>query len=324
MTAYTLPEYAKGQEDLKVRATIELFPEAVDFMGVIPFVGAPAGVYRYQEEGELPNHMGFRALNEQPTLGYGLMNDVVEQTYPIAGNIDVDRRLIARHGPDRRAIEETMQIKRKASIWANTFIFGDNRSAPREFTGLRTRLRPVGSGSASVNGSNYMSRVMANSEASGGGALSLLQLDRAIGLVENPNAIIMPKALKDRLPAAARDTGIGGFITQDKNEQGMPIMRYAGLPIYTGYGVTKFGEFLPFNEVGFGGGSAVTSSIYIVRFDETGVCALEQSPMEVTDIGLTEGGVFYRTNIEHDVGMMVGDPFAAIRLSSITNAAIVK
>lgn len=324
MTVHTLPEYAKGQEDLKVRATIELFPEAVDFMGVIPFASAPAGVYRYQEEAELPDNMGFRALNEEPTAGHGLMNDVVEQTYPIAGNIDVDRRLIARHGPDRRAIEEQLQIKKKASIWANTFIDGDNKSNPREYSGLKTRLRAVGSGSTSVDGSNYLSRVIANAQGSGGAALSLIQLDRAIGLVENPNAIIMPKAIKDRLPAAARDTGIGGFITHDRDGQGRPITRYGELPIYTGYGVSKFGEFLPFNEVAFGGGSAVTASIYIVRFDETGVCALEQSPMEVTDIGLTEGGTWYRTNIEHDVGMMVADPFSAIRLTSITNAAIVK
>lgn len=321
MAVHTLPEYAKGQEDLKVRATIELFPMAVDFMGVIPFMSAPSGAYRYQEEAELPTNMGFRALNEEPTAGHGLMNDRVEQTYPIAGNIDVDRRLIARHGPERRSIEEELQIKKKASIWANTFIDGDNQSAPREFTGLKARLKIVG---GVVDGSSYESRVLANSTASGGGALSLAQLDRAIGLVENPNAIIMPKALLDRMPAASRDTGVGGFITFDKNEMGQRIARYGDLPIYTGYGVSKFGEFLPFNETGQGGGSAVTSSIYVVRFDETGVCALEQSPMEVTDIGLTEGGVWYRTNIEHDVGMMVGDPYSAIRLSSITNAAIVK
>ncbi|MFV1593280.1 hypothetical protein VWZ88_12530 [Phaeobacter sp. JH20_36] len=324
MTVHTLPEYAKGQEDLKVRATIELFPEAVDFMGVIPFKSAPSGAYRYQEEASLPENMGFRALNEEPTAGYGLLVDRVEQTYPIAGNIDVDRRLIARHGTDRRSTEERMQIKKKASIWANTFMFGDNQSQPREFTGLKARLRPVGTGSASVDGSNYMSRVVANSQASGGGALSLSQLDRAIGLVEGCNALIMPKAIKDRFPAAQRDTNVGGYIQVKPQEFGEEQVYYRGIRIFTGYGVSKFGEFLPFNEVGFGGGAAATSSIYPVRFDETGVCAIEQSPMEVQDMGLTEGGVWYRTNIEHDVGMTVEDPFGALRLSSIANAPIVK
>lgn len=322
MPAITLPEYAKSFDAAsKQRAIIELFPEAVDFMGAIPFLNAPGGAYRYQEEGALATNVAFRALNEEPSSGYGLLSDRVEQTYPIAGNIDVDRALIRRMGTDHRSTVERMRIKEKAKLWADNFMFGDNATNPRTPTGLKVRLRSVG---GSVDGSNYMSRILTNSSASGGGALSLAQLDRAIGLVENPNAIIMPKALKDRFAAAERDTAIGGFVTVDKDDMGRPVTRYNGLPIYTGYGVTKLGEFLPFNEVGSGGGSAVTSSIYIVRFADDGVCALEVAPMEVTDLGLTDGGVYYRTNIEHDVGMAVLDPFSAIRLSSITNAAIVK
>lgn len=318
---HTLPEYAKTVEDPKQRAVIELFPESVDFMSVLPFVPAPNGAYRYQEESALPNNMGFRAINETPSEGHGLLNDRVEMTFPIAGNIDVDRALIRRHGPDRRSVEEKMSIKKKAKVWADTFMFGDNATAPREFTGLKNRLKAVG---GSVDGSNYESRLIANSTSSGGAALSLAQLDRAIGLVENPNAIIMPKALKDRMAAAQRDTDIGGFITFDKDEWGRPVMRYGELPIYCGYGVSKFGEFLPFDEVANGGGSAVTSSIYVTRFSEDGVAGLEVEPMDVQDMGLLDDGVYYRTNIEHDVGMAVFDPFAAIRLSSITNAAIVK
>jgi hypothetical protein len=214
-----------------------------------------------------------------------------------------------------------MSLKKKAKVWADTFIGGDNQSAPREFTGLKARLRAV---NGSTDGSNYMSRVLANSTASGGGPLSLAQLDRAIGLVEDPTAIIMPKAIKDRFAAAQRDTTIGGFISLDKDEMGRQIMRYGNLPIYSGYGVTKFGEFLPFNEVATGGGAAVTSSIYIVRFGEDGVTALETSPMEVTDFGLLENGVHHRVNIEHDVGMGIFDPFAALRMPSVTNAPIVK
>lgn len=321
MAAITLLEYAKGVEDAKSRAIIELFPESVDFMGAIPFMTAPGGAYRYMEEGALPNNMGFRAINEAPTSGYGLLNDKVEQTYPLAGNLDVDRALLRRHGMEHRTVREKMMVKQKASVWADTFIRGDNSATPREYTGLKERLRIVG---ASVDGSNYDSRVLANATGSGGAALSLAQLDRAIDLVENPNAILMPKALKARFAAAERDTAIGGFVTQDKDDMGRVVTRYNGLPIYTGYGVTKFGAFLPFDEVAYGGGSAVTASIYIVRFADDGVCALETNPMEVTDMGLLEDGITYRTNIEHDVGMAVFDPYSAIRLSSITNAAIVK
>lgn len=134
----------------------------------------------------------------------------------------------------------------------------------------------------------------------------------------------MPKSIRDRFPAAQRDTSIGGYITLDKDEMGRVVTRYGQLPIYSGYGVSRYGEFLPFDEVAFGGGSAVTSSIYIVRFSEDGVCGLEVAPMEVTDFGLLEDGANMRVNVEHDNGMAILDPFAAMRFSSVTNAAIVK
>lgn len=321
MAVMTLPEYAKGQEDMTIRAIVELYPEAVDFLTVMPFMTAESGSFRYQEEGSLPDNVAFRAINEEPTAGAGLMLDKVEKTFPMAGNLDVDRRLIARQGIDRKSVEQAKHVKKHGSIFANTFLFGDNQSNHREFSGMKTRLAAVG---GSVDGTNYESRLMANATVSGGGALSLSQLDRAIGLVESPNAILMPKAIKDRFPAAQRDTSIGGYIDVQPQEFGEEQVRYRGLQIYTGYGISKFGEFLPFNEVAHGGGGAVTSSIYVVRFSEDGVCGLQQQPMEVTPIGLTEGGVWDRTNVEWDCGMMIEDPYSAIRLSSITNAAIVK
>jgi hypothetical protein len=321
---HTLVEYAKTVEDQKSRAIIELFPEMADILGVIPFKTAPGGRYGYYREGALPNNMGFRAINEVPAEGHGVINDLTEQCFPIAGNIDVDRVLINRYGMERRSMEESMSIKRKAKVWIDTFMNGDNFSAPREFTGIKNRLRAVGSGNTSVDGSNYESRVVANSTSSGGAALSLANLDLAISLVENPTHILMPKKLKHRLPAAVRDAGVGGLYTNDTEDMGRRVERYDGLPILTGYGITPFGAFLPFNEVAFGGGSAVTASIYILSFGETGICGLETSPMQVTDMGLLQNSVHYRTNIEHDTGICIESPYAGIRLTSVTDAAIVK
>jgi hypothetical protein len=322
MSVHTLVEYAKGYDGSEAeKAIIELFPDELDFLSVMPFKTAPGGKYGYYREGELPDNMGFRAINEEPTASHGVINELTEQCFPIAGNLDVDRKLIDRHGTRRRAMEERMQVKSKAKKWGDTFIAGNNRTNPREYTGLKERLQIV---SGDVSAANYDSRVIANSQASGGGALSLQMLDLAIGHVDNPTAIIMPRKLKTRFGAAQRDTDIGGFITFDKDDMGKKITRYGDLPIYTGYGISPFGEFLPFDEVAYGGGAAVTASIYIVSFGEMGVCGLETLGMEVKDIGLTEGGVYYRTNIEHDVGMCIESPYAADRLTSITDAPIVK
>lgn len=320
---HTIVEYAKGAfgADSMERAVVELYAEQSDILMAMPFKSAPAGVYRYQQEGELPDNVAFRALNETAPEGHGLINDVVEQTFPIAGNIDVDRRLLARHGEGRRAVDIRMSLKKKAKMHSDTVILGDNASEPREFTGLKARLKVVDD---VVDGSNYRSRVFVNNTASGGGALSLAQLDRAIGLVENPTHILMPKAILDRLPAAGRDIGVTGHLEHTRDDIGRPITRYNGLPILTGYGVGPFGEFLSFDEVAYGGGAAVTSSIYVVRFSEDGVCGLEQQAIEVTDMGLLENGVHHRVNLEHDIGMCIEDPYSALRMSSVTNASIVK
>jgi hypothetical protein len=318
---HTIVEYARTVEDPMARTIIELFPEAVDFYGILPFKPAPGGAYRYHREGALPNNIGFRGINEEPQEGHAVFNDLVETCFPIAGNIDVDRVLLNRYGPERRAREQIMAIKRKMKVWADTFIKGDSQSSPTEFTGLQNRLQIVG---GDVSASNYDSRVVANSVAAGGGALSLQKLDLAIHHTENPTAIIMPRKIKSRFPAAQRDTQIGGFITFDKDEMGRPVTRYGELPVYTGYGITPFGEFLPFDEVPYGGGVANTASIYIVSFTDGGVCGIETLPMEVTDIGLTETGVWHRTNVEHDNGLVVEGAYAATRMTSITDAPIVK
>jgi len=317
----TYIEYAKGVEDPFRRGVIELWPEMVDFFGALPFETAPGGSLRYMEEGALANNVAFRGINEVPAEGSGLLLDRVEQVFPLAGNLDVDRVLISRHGPEAKTRRIAMALKAKAIIWANTFMYGNNQTNPREYNGLRGRLRAV---AGSIDGTNFRSRIMTNNNASGGGPLSLAQLDRAIGLTEMPNALIMPKMLLDRFAAAQRDTAIGGFVSVAENDMGKVVTRYNGLPIYTGYGVTNLGEFLPFNEVGSGGGGAVTSSIYIVRLGNDGVVGLETRPMEVTEMGMIDNGVHYRVNIEHDVGMAVLDPFSAMRLSSITNAPIIK
>lgn len=321
---HTLVEYAKTFTDVKKQAVIELFPEAVDFWGILPYKTAPGGRYGYQREGALPTNMAFRGINETPSEGRGVINDFTEQCFPLAGNIDVDRVLINRFGPSRRSMEENMQIKAKAKKWADTFVNGDNASQPREFTGVKQRLRAVGSGATSVDGSNYESRVIANSTASGGGALSLTMLDLAIDNNNGTNAILLPRVLRSRFPAAVRDAGVSGLYTNDKEDMGHRVERYRGIPLFVGYELTPFGAFLPFNEVAYGGGSAVTASIYTINFSEEGLCGLETSPMEVTDIGLTEAGVLYRTNVEHDNGLCLEGAYAATRLTSVTNAAIVK
>lgn len=321
--AQTLVEYAKGMDDMKARAIVMMFSQASDILGVIPFQTAPGGSYRYLEEAKLPN-VAFRAINAAPTSSRGVMNERTESVYPLAGNLDVDRAILRRHGMERRSREEEMQIKRKSAVWTTTFIAGNNATTPTEFTGLQNRLKIV---NGSIDGTDRRSRVIVNNNASGGGALSLSKLDRAITMTAKggtETVLIMSPLLKDRFIAAERNTSVTGQVIRTTNESGTPVTRYGGYRILTGYEATdEHDGLLPFTEVGNGGGAAVTTSIYVVTFGEGFVSGLQTAPMEVTDYGLLEDGATFRTNIEHDVGMAVEHGYAATRLSSITDAAIV-
>jgi hypothetical protein len=315
----TLPEYAKSQQDPVVRGMVETFARQTDFMEVMPFKSAAQGKYAYDREAALPG-IAFRAINEEPEVSHGVINELVEQCYPMSGLLQYDRIKMKRYGEGRRARELEMQMKAASAEWANTFIDGDNRSDPREFSGMKARLAGI---STTPDSAVKENRVIVNNNSSGGGPLSLKALDIAIELVPGANAILMNRRLRTLFTQAERDIDLTGHVIQTQNEGGRPVTRYAGIPIFIGYEPDFHDDLFPFTEVGNGGGSAVTSSIYVVRFGDGYVCGLQTSGMEVIDVGHTDRGVFHRDLVEWDSGMCIEHPYAAMRLSSITNAAIV-
>lgn len=315
----TLPEYAKTRTEPVERGMIETFARETDFMAVMPFKTATQGKYAYDREAALPG-IKFRAINEEPEVTHGVINELVENCYPMSGLLQYDRIKLRRYGEARRARESEMQMKAASAEWANTFIDGDNRSDPREFSGLKARLAGV---STDFNAATKGNRVIVNNNASGGGALSLTALDIAIELVPGANAILMNRRLRTRFIQAERTISLTGHVIKTENESGKPVTRYAGIPIMVGYEPDFHDELFPFAEVGNGGGSAVTTSIYVVRFGDGYVCGLQTEGMIAQDLGHTDRGVFHRDLVEWDSGMCIEHPYAAMRLSSITNAAIV-
>jgi hypothetical protein len=67
----------------------------------------------------------------------------------------------------------------------------------------------------------------------------------------------------------------------------------------------------------------VTSSLYVVSFGEGNVCGIQLAPPRVADLGEIQASPVKRVRVEWYNGMVLENPYAASRLSSITNAAIV-
>ncbi len=314
-----LVEYAKGHADPFTSALVEQFAMESDVLQRIDFKTAPQGRNPFSREVALPN-MAFRGINQEPDISHGMEEEFQDQCYPIAGLLEFDRVKLNRYGERKRNTYLKMQMKKGAQIWIDTFIDGDNATNPKEFTGLKGRLVSVGS---IVDGSTDDSRLLANSTSSGGAALSLAKLDLAINLTNSANGLMMSRRMRVKFIAAMRDNTLTGDVIHFEQEGGKPVLKYGDLPILTGYQPSKNTLFLPFNEVGNGGGGAVTTSIYPVSFREDGVVGINTQPPEMIDLGHTDKGVHERDLFEWDVGITIEDYFSAMRLSSITDAAIV-
>lgn len=309
MATQNVVEYAKGLPEGSVkRAFVEMFAERSDIIAALPLQFAPGGAYRYDLETALPG-VAFRGINESFTATTGVINPQVEQTFIAGGQIKVDKALVRRFGAERRAREEKMQMKALTRGITSKIISGSNVTNPKEFSGIKTRL----TGTA----------VTANSASSGGAALSLYNLDRSIDKVVEPTHLMMSKAMRTRLTQAGRNTGVGGYVAQTKDDFGRIITTYRGLPILVGYEDEVNDTVLfPFDEVASGGGSAVTTSIYVASMKEGHFTGLQVEPMDVVDHGVISDGPFLQTDIEWDFGICIEHPSALHRLTSITDAAI--
>lgn len=304
-----LVEYAKGLDDGLDKAVIEIYAKTSDILEVMPF-RTVTGPYQYQLESTLGG-IAFRGINASYTADTSVENPQVEPLFIAGGDADVDMFLLALDS-GRRAREENKKLKNQARVITNAVIKGDNTVSPNvSFDGLQRRIKSTGS------------QFFTNNAASGGGALSLAMLDAAIDQCQEPTHLIMTRDLRVKFNAAIRNQTLAGNMRLDKDSFGRPQMTYNGLPMLVGYEAGPDAKILPFTEVATGGGGAVTSSLYVVSFKDGNVCGIQLAPPRVQDLGELPTAPVKRTRVEWYCGMVIENPYAACRLSSITNAAIV-
>jgi hypothetical protein len=308
----TLTEYAKGfaKEDIR-RAIIEMFTQKSDVLEVMPFESIQGSKYQGYREAVLPV-LQFRGVNEASSSGHGIIAPFDEATYIIDHDIDIDRAIEDRHGPERRNYEQRMGITGAARLWVDTFIKGDQSTNPRVFNGIQIR-------------SNLFGRKFHNSAANGGAALSLVNLDQMLNNLSKKSGTSYLLVPFNSLPLwiqAARTQALTGFVMQTWDQIGMPKLSYAGYRLLFGYPKDDQVPVLQFNEVASGGGSAVTASLYGLTLGEGMMRGIQVRPLTPEDVGLLQDRKTYRTHIAWDVGVVDEHKFCMTRLDSWTNAPI--
>lgn len=308
----TLIEAAKlaANEGKTLRAAvIAMFAQASDILQVMPFKDIAGNAYQYNREQTLPG-VAFRGVNESYTPSTGIVNQLVEALRICGGELDVDTFIMKTQGAQVRATHENMKVKALAAELTRVIIKGDSESNVREFDGLQKRIADA--------------QIVDAGSTNGGDPLKLTKLDELIDAVPNATHLIMSKAMRRLLTAAARDTAVGGFITYDKDAFGRRLTVYNDIPILVPYSDNGGTEPLAFDETGSGGATATATSIYAVAFGDGMVTGLQSGGMDVRDLGELETTPQFRTRVEWFAGMAVEHGRSAARLRGISNAAVVK
>lgn len=307
--ALTLLEASKLHTGDVVRsAVIEMFARSSDLMRVMPWQDMPGGAYHYNQEGQLPG-VAFRGVNEAFGESTGILNPQVEVLRIAGGDLDVDKALIKFHGAGIRQQHEAMKVKALGLYITKKIVKGDSVAEPREFDGLMNR----------INGSQLIEAGNTN----GGDALSLAKLDAVIDIVDNPTHLLMSKALRRRLTAAARTTTVGGFITYGVDAFGEKVTQYNDLPILIADYDDTGARILDFNEAGGGGATATATSIYAISLGDGMLTGLQNGVMDVRDLGELQAQSVMRTRVDWYVGLAALHGRCAGRLRGISDAAVV-
>jgi len=306
--ALTLLESAKlAGYDVHKQAIVEIYAQSSDILRVLPFTTINGGAYRYDQESVLPG-IAFRGVNEGYTESTGMVNPQTEQLVIMGGDVDVDNFITQTQGMDRRAVQESMQIKHLAHFFTYYFIKGSSLAVSKQFDGLQVRLTG--------------NQLVANGSTSGGDVLSLAKLDELIDAVVDPTHLIMSKAVRRSLTAAARLTTVGGYVTYDVDEFGRQVTKYNDLPILLSDGNSDYYAATAFNEANPGGGSAVGTSIYCASLQEGKLTGLQSGEMQVSDLGEQDSAPVQRTRVEWYVSLLPEHPKCAARLWGIKAGAV--
>lgn len=296
MTLVEASKLAANNGDQLSAAIGMKFASESQVLGTIPFQTINGTGFTYNREETLPG-VAFRGVNETFTPSTGVINPLTEALRIVGGNLDVDPFIIEGQGTEARTMHTMLKVKAAALLWTKKFIKGSSTTNPREFDGLQTRLTG--------------GQVISNGTA----GLSLDKLREAIDQTDDATHIIMSKAMRRRLTAAAQNTSVGGFVSYDTDSFARRVTFFDDLPILEIDRDEANNDILDFSE------ASSTTSIYVVSFNSGGVFGIQSKGLTAEDMGRTDDG-FYRTRVDWYNSIVAMNSRAATRLSGITNAAV--
>mgnify|MGYP001604639782 CR=1 FL=1 len=318
--AWTLAELAKIETDTLRKSVMDTLLMESDVMQLIPWetIGQLATtIIRIKD---LPS-VGFRLIGNAYAESTGKFEQAVENISLLGGMIDTDKAIARAKNTiaDARAIQQVMKVKAMAYSFNHKFIAGDPTTTPAEFKGLTKRIDQL-------NTDGYTTQYIDNAGTAGDGILLstaernnfLNKLDELIYSINghSPAFLFMNKKCLLATRAVLRQEK---YLSQDKDQFGRIVDMYGTARLVDiGVQADQTTEIITNSETLEDAGAAESTSIYAVKLGEGEfLWGIQQYPMEITDKGLLENGITYRTVVDWPLGLAMVDPRSMARLYAI-------
>ncbi|MFH1140247.1 MAG: phage major capsid protein [Chloroflexota bacterium] len=281
--ALTLAEAAKLSNDLLLAGVIESIIKESPVLQALPFIEIVGNGLTYNRENAAPT-AAFYAVGDAWAESTPTFTQITTALTILGGDADVDNYLEA----------AVVELKAKAlrDKFEDTFINGDTAVDAKAFDGL-DKLTIAG---------------QTVSMGANGATLSLDKLDELIDAVKGgkPHMLLMSRRSRRKLGALSRATG-SGLLETDRNEFGMMVHYYDGIPI----GVNDW-----ISDAKTVGTSTDCSTIHALQIGEGATVGLTgPGGLQVERVGSLEAKDATRTRVKWYVSIAL---FNTLKLSKLT------
>ena len=304
----TLLEAAKHSRDDLERGVAKIIVEESPILEYLKMRIIKGPAHRYNREASLGT-VSFRGIGGSYTPDSGVINPQMEPLVILGGEVKADNFEVdvMSNELDLKNEKYRMKARQMGIQFSTSFFEGDTAVDPYSFDGLRKRL----TGNQKIL------------NASGGGAITLANLDQLLDAVPGENGskiLFMNKTIRRKITALVSAVAGSGFINFTQDAFGRQQTAYAGAPIRIIENQNDASTIFGFDE---DPGDAVSdcTSVYCVKFGTDWVYGIANKPLPgVRDFGEVQAGPWHLGRIEWYPGLVVKHPRSAARLYGITNA----
>ena len=310
---------AEANGQYKKAGVIKTFVDTSPLLAAMPMLPIMGNSFAWTRQVALGS-AGTRAVNGSFSESAGQVENRSVGLKIIGGDLDVDQFLLATHGPEHRAIQE----QAKAALIAQTISWqiikgsvtaaGGATADANGIDGLQVRYGGGFGSTAVVDGGENAAQILANT---GGGALSLRDLDTAIQATENPTHLLMAKKMRVNITAKLR--GAASLATS-RDEYGRIITTYNGIPIID---ADVLGTVSGLEQLGFNENNDSSTSIYVLSLSDMGLAMVTNGGVQVRDLGEQNAKAVQRTRVEMYCNIADMHPRCVTRLYDISDLVAV-